>query len=220
MCGSTGTKKTDQRIRVDEKMTLNKILIIGLLLIIMTTMPVMAQLNITHMDDGKTLFTNGSYWIKWDPIDNHVVGDQFFINATTNLSPGTVILCYFYETEFQCHTKICNFETSSTGAKFILGPGNSSGINHISVFINTTGFYASDLYFFDFEVMSPKNPDESSALRGGLVKGLIVLSPADAGSTIKPTSSPLSFAGICGAVLVSLSIFCLIRRNERQRRLK
>ena len=60
MCGSTGTKKTDQRIRVDEKMTLNKILIIGLLLIIVTAMPVMAQLNITHMGDGKTLFTNGS----------------------------------------------------------------------------------------------------------------------------------------------------------------
>ena len=201
-------------------MKVNKILIVGLLLIIVTVMPVMAEVKITHLDDGKTLFTSGSYWIKWDPIGNHTVGDQFFVNATTNLSPGTVISCDFYETEFQCHTKICNFETSSTNAKFILGPGNSSGINHISVFINTTGFYASDSYFFVFDVISPKNPDESSALRHGQVKGLIVLSPAsDVNFNLLPY--PLLFlAGICCSILILAYIFSLYQRKTLQRRLK
>ena len=145
MYGSTGTKKTDQRIRVDEKMTLNKILIIGLLLIIVTAMPVMAELNITCLDDGKTLVTNNSYWILWNRISPHNlsdalvhnVGDSFYINATTNLSAGTVIKYEFFDATPRNTPKHPNDSELSyliTG-ETIVKPGN--GLNN-SISIYTT----------------------------------------------------------------------------------
>ena len=201
-------------------MNVKKILIIGILLTIMTVMPVMAELNITHLDDGKTLFTSGLYWIKWDPIGNHVVGDQFFINATTNLSVGTGIGCQFFDPTIYCRTKNCLKQGSYTGEVIIVESGDSSGVNTVSFFVNTTGFQP-ETYFFEFRTFSSNIPAEIDSFDWDyIVNYNISLSPADGGSTIKPTPSPLSFIGICGAIFVSLYVFCLIQRKERQRRWK
>ena len=194
-------------------MPLKQILIVGLFLTILLTMPAMAQLNITHLDDGKTLFANGSYWILWDSIGNHTVGDQFFVNATTNLPAGTEVITRFYDTSRYCRTKICNLETSATGAHIILGPGNPSGINHISVFINTTGFYAADGYFFDFDIISSKNADEDSALSGGQVKGLIVLYPVSNVNSFLPHNYLILPAVFCFSILILVIIFRLRQKK-------
>jgi len=191
-------------------MPFEKNLIAGLLLTCFLAMPAMAQLNITHFDDGKTLFENGSYWILWDSVGNHTAGDRFFINATTNLSPGTGIVTRFYNAGHQCHTGICRSGVSAAGSDSILGPGDASGIRHVSAFINTSGFDAGDSYFFDFGVLSPENPDEAGAMIGGQVKGLIVLYPAsDESSLLPPVSALFFFAGTIWLIIIAIFIFGL-----------
>jgi hypothetical protein len=203
-------------------MTLQKILIVCILLAIVTVMPVMAELNITHLDDGKTLFKDRSYWILWDAIGNHTVGDQFFVNATTNLPAGTKIIYNFYDPDKQCRTKICNLELSAAGEEVTLDSKDQSGIHSISFLINTSGFYATNDYFFDFSVISPNNSEIASSLHHVQVKTFISLYPGPdeniANLVTKPPTSLLLLAGICGSILILVYVFSLRQRKTAQLR--
>jgi|GEM_PF-1892408 len=203
-------------------MTFNKILIVGLLLIIVTVMPVMAEVNITHLDDGKTLFTSGSYWILWDSIGNHTVGDQFFVNATTNLPAETKIIYNFFDPVKQCRTKICNLELSAAGGNVTLDSKDQSGIHSISFFINTSGFYATNNYFFTFYVISPNNSQTTSSLNYGVVKAFIQLYPGPdeniANLVTKSPTSLLFLAGICCSILILVYVFSFRQRKMLQLR--
>ena len=68
---------------------IRKYLFTVLIFAIVLVAPAMAAVNFTTMPDGSTNISNGTYWITWNPVGPHVVGDTFFINGTTNLSAGT-----------------------------------------------------------------------------------------------------------------------------------
>jgi hypothetical protein len=125
--------------------------------------PVMAKINSQVTDDGKLLFTDGSFWIKWDPIGDHVVGDQFFVNGTTNISAGRIVQYDFY-TRVDCHKKYCDYSDSIRNGNVTIKPARIPGINQFSILINTTGLKKtterqSDQYIFSFTVF----PSENSA---------------------------------------------------------
>ncbi|MFA5348117.1 MAG: hypothetical protein WC294_08265, partial [Methanoregula sp.] len=84
------------------------LLFVAIVVMGLAVVPATADLKTTQTDDGKTLISNGTYWFSLDPIGDHIVGDQFFINGTTNLSAGTVIYYNFLAPAGGCHTKICN----------------------------------------------------------------------------------------------------------------
>jgi hypothetical protein len=134
-------------------------LIVAILILTLVIVPATAELKTTQTDDGKTLISNGTYWISWNPIGDHIVGDQFFINGTTNLSAGTEIYLYIIAPTGGCHTKICNRKSAGTAGFVILKPGTTNGINTISLLINTTDLQ-SNQYIFQFMVLSSDNPEE------------------------------------------------------------
>ncbi len=126
----------------------NRFVITGLILALVAVMPVMAELNFSRTDDGKVMISNGTYWIKWDPLGDHIVGDKFYVNGTTNLARGTVLEYGFASSSDGCHTKFCpDRKLTGTGGKILIGPGNDSTIQTISIFINTTGFESYEYTF-------------------------------------------------------------------------
>lgn len=138
------------------------LLIAAILVLALFIVPVAAELKSTQTDDGKTLISNGTYWIAFDPIGDHIVGDQFYINGTTNLSAGTDIALELFSPGGSCHTKICNRKSAGTGEEIILKPGFTPGINTFSLLINTTD-WQSNWYIFLFTVISSDNPAEVNA---------------------------------------------------------
>lgn len=134
-----------------------------LLASILVIHPVMATINSQVTDDGKLLFTDGSFWIKWDPIGDHVVGDQFFVNGTTNISAGRIVQYDFY-TPVDCHKKYCDYSDSIRNGNVTIKPASIPNINRFSILINTTGLKNttepwSEQYRFSFTIF----PSENSA---------------------------------------------------------
>jgi hypothetical protein len=138
------------------------LVIVAIFVMTLVIVPAAAELKTTQTDDGKTLISNGTYWISWDPIGDHIVGDQFFINGTTNLSAGMEIYLYIIAPTGGCHTKICNRKSAGTGGFVIVKPGTTNGINTFSLLINTTDLQ-SNVYVFLFEIISSDNPEEIDA---------------------------------------------------------
>ena len=149
------------------------------LVLALCTMPVAAEMKSTQTNDGKTLISNGTYWISWDPIGDHVVGDQFFINGTTNLSAGTEIYYNFLAPFGGCRTKICTGKSPGIDGDIKIIPGTTSGINTFSLLINTTDLQ-SNWYVFLFLVISSDNPSEIDAFyQDSQVDSSILLFPED-----------------------------------------
>jgi len=134
------------------------------------TIPVMSGVMTEITDDGTLLFTNESFWIRWDPVSDHVAGDQFFVNGSTNISPGSVVQYEFY-TPVDCHVKYCDYSDSIRDGNVTIGPGEIPGINRFSVRINTTGLknttgLRSEQYFLSFRVFSSENSPEPEVFPG------------------------------------------------------
>lgn len=144
--------------------------------------PAAADLKTTQTDDGKTLISNGTYWISWDPIGDHIVCDQFFINGTTNLSVGTEIYYEFFAPTGGCHTKICTGKSPGTGGDIIFEPSITPGINKFSILINTTDLQNNVFIFLFNMIRSPShNPAEVDAFyqEEGLIDSSILLFSED-----------------------------------------
>ena len=158
------------------------LVIAAILALSLFIVPVAAELKTTQTDGGKTLISNGTYWISWDPIGDHIVGDQFFINGTTNLSAGTEIYYQFFAPTGGCHTKICNRKNAGTGGDIIFEPSITPGINKFSISINTTD-WQNNVYIFLFDMIrsSSHNPAEIDAFyqEEGLVDSSILLFSED-----------------------------------------
>jgi len=131
----------------------DRLLLTGILLAFLLIVPVAAELNYTRTDDGKTLINNGTYWIQWNPVGDHIVGDPLVINATTNLSGGSIGYYEFYAPAGGCHSKVCNRNTWGTVGETRINSEDRSGINEFSIPINTTGFQ-SNYYYFWFSLNS------------------------------------------------------------------
>jgi len=201
----------------DGMTTTTRFFLIGVVLFLMITMPVTAAMNVTKLDDGRTMFSNGTYWITWDPVGEHVVGDKFFINATTNLSAGTKFVYNFLADSYDaCHTKICNKKfIDITEGIVIVEPGNSFSPNTISILINTTSF-KSDNYHFIFNIISSNYSKEYDAFSSpvyGIVNNPVSLQVTQ---TPIPTKSSLSFILTLGA-LGSAWIVIMIKRRVKFR---
>jgi hypothetical protein len=117
--------------------------LIGILLTVVLVIPVSAESVYTRFDNGSTLVGNGSYWMLWEPVGNHTVGDRFFVNGTTNLPEGTVLAYQFFNWHY---TRIKN---PGTGGVFIIGPGGNANYNIFSFIVNTTDLL-QDRYYLHF----------------------------------------------------------------------
>jgi hypothetical protein len=165
-------------------MRLLKRLPIAIAVILVLTLfivPAAAELNISLTDDGKTLISNGTYWISWDPIGDHIVGDQFFINGTTNLSAGTKLGYSFIAPTGGCRTKICTGKSPGIGGDIIFEPSTTPGINKFFISINTTDLQ-NNVFIFLFDMIPSRlsNPSEFDAFSNhGLVDSSILLFSED-----------------------------------------
>jgi len=149
----------------------------AILILSLLVTPAAAELKSILTDDGKTLISNGTYWIAFDPIGDHIAGDQFFVNGTTNLSTRTNIYFEFFAPSMDCHTKICNGKSPGTDGVALLKTGITPGINTFSFFINSTEFQ-SNWYVLFVTVISPNNPEEVNAFNPGtIVDSTIFLYP-------------------------------------------
>lgn len=202
-------------------MRTNRFLIAGILLIVLLIVPAMADVNITKTADGKLHYTNGMYWITWDRIDEHCIGDRFYINATTNLSPGTVIVYNFYDPSQMCHTRQCINPETGAGGLVTVEKGQVPGTNTVSVLINATDFRANDYlrgnyYIFSFSVYSTDIPDEKNIFpETYLVDTLINIYSGEMYDLCKPTASPFPVTGTCGALFLA-AVFLWIRREGKR----
>jgi hypothetical protein len=133
--------------------------IAAILVLAFFIVPAAAELKSTQTDDGKILISNGTYWISWDPIGDHIVGDQFFINGTTNLSTGTDI---YYEFNMRFFYGDRNRKSPGTFGHILFKPGNTPGINTFSLLINTTDFQSTQFVFL-FDMISSDKPAEIDA---------------------------------------------------------
>ena len=131
-------------IIVGELMMLKKILIVCILLSILSIMPVIADLKDIPVTDGKTLISNGSYWITIEPIGDKYVGEKITIIASTNIPVGEeIIVDIGLPTPQLCPKAGCTevFKES----KILVKPGNNS-LNK-TVFDFETSDFAPNEYF-------------------------------------------------------------------------
>jgi hypothetical protein len=181
----------------------------------MITMPVTAKINVTHLPDGSTRFSNGTYWITWDPIGEHVVGDKFFINATTNLSAGTEFEYTFTTFEIICHQKVCNDSGWGTGGFTTIVTGDTTQYNHISIWIDTTGFRSGN-YYFKFLLATSNISTEYNAFYDGrecLLDNNLLSLPTTQTPIPTKTFIPVSITVV--ALLGSAFIFIMIKKREK-----
>jgi hypothetical protein len=170
--------------------------IVTILVLALIIVPATAELKTTQTDDGKTLISDGTYWISWDPIGDHIVGDQFFINGTTNLSNRTVIYYQFFAPTGGCHTKICNRKSAGVGEYITPTPDDSSGVNTFSIFINTTDFQSNE-FVFSFSVISSDDTEVVDAFyQESYVDTIIPLFPEDLRSITEHSRTTHPDAGI------------------------
>lgn len=187
-------------------------------------MPALADVKVTTLADGSTKFSNGTYWITWEPIGPHVVGDTFFVNGTTNLSAGTELYyTYMAENWDTCHTKICkdSYYYTLDGLATVESRAAASP-NTLSFLINTTNF-KSDNYYLMFGMYSSNFSVESDAFAGPggfRISKDPLLSPATLNSTpsigtAPPTSkrTPVSTILIFYALLGCIGIVLMRKRG-------
>jgi hypothetical protein len=129
-----------------------KILILGVLFLLVMAVPVSAELKYQKTDDGKELISNGSYWMKWDPVGDHVVGDKFLVNVTTNFPVGTELGVGYGLKNF------ANVRVPGTGGNCTVESGSYfSDYNISSILINTAGLRPGE-YLLTSEIISSPDP--------------------------------------------------------------
>jgi hypothetical protein len=110
---------------------------------LMLASPVVAEVNILK-DEGKILITNGSSWVKINPISDHIVGDTFNLTGTTNLPVQSPFEGSLY-TFFLCHMSNCSQDAIASHGNMSNGNVQMGGItNRISLQFNTEKFISSD----------------------------------------------------------------------------
>ena len=132
--------------------------------------------NFTCLDDGKTLVTNNSYWILWDRISPHYVGDTFYINATTNLSVGTVLKYEFYDAtprntpKHPIDSELSYLISGETRVK----PGNGLN-NSITIYTTIPDNPKGWIYDLNYYTISSESSAQVDAFNKTQTSGLCVL---------------------------------------------
>jgi hypothetical protein len=132
-----------------------RISITAIILILLLISPVLANNSIT--DDGKILTTNGSKWVKIDPISDHIIGDTFNLTGTTNLPIGTPVISGVYYIDPFCHMKYCSQEVVDSHVVSNSGEvqsGSNNSTNNLSSQFNTEKLISADDFEFSFQVPS------------------------------------------------------------------
>jgi hypothetical protein len=129
-----------------------KILILGVLFLLVMAVPVSAEVTFQKTDDGKELISNGSYWIKWEPVGDHVVGDKFFINFTTNFPVGTRLGIEYLYSDY------LSVKNQGAGGEITIESGHEdTHTNFSSILINTTGLHEGE-YSLLFDIINSSDP--------------------------------------------------------------
>ncbi|MDD1727905.1 MAG: hypothetical protein LUQ50_02400 [Methanospirillum sp.] len=194
-----------------------RFLLATLMLTVMIILPVTAEINFTTLPDGSTKISNGTYWIAWERIGPHIVGDTFFVNGTTNLSAGTEIDYTFGAVSADyCHTKICNNTYGGAGGSLIIQPGTDGSPNITSILINSTGF-KSDEYYFTFMIISSAVPAEYDAFAGPGFGFTNISLFSSSSNTVPPTSkkAPVPIIVTFGALLGCIGISLMLKKRRR-----
>lgn len=112
--------------------------------------PVSGVTNITHTEDGKILISNGTNWMKIDPVGDIIVGNPIIITGTTNLPVGSKINVQIFIAEDKCRQKTCDIDVNTFArVSSSVVQESGSGVNTFSMPIDTCGMIPSD-YFFQF----------------------------------------------------------------------
>jgi hypothetical protein len=185
------------------------LLVFALVIVLFIVIPASAEYQIQYTEDDKILFSNGSYWIKWDRIGNHTVGDQFIVNATTNFPAGTII--HFMGSAIDFDHVIGGFY-----AEAYIQPAGNQGLNRTSILVNTTGMPAAFYsYVFTITAFRPYEDLESYIRHGVLAENVSlysssgnipVITHAEKTRTLQKQSSPSLIVMMAG-ILVTLLLF-------------
>lgn len=140
----------------------------ALCIVIVTVMPVMAELNYTCMADG-TLISNGSYWVKWDTIPERAIGDRLFINGTTNLSAGTIIGYGLAAGVYNVPKRFTPPPVFISG-EAVVSPGNGTS-NSISLSKTVPNNPTNNYFFFGFSVIKSRSQTEFDAFNSTVTGG-------------------------------------------------
>ena len=184
--------------------------LIAILFAAALVIPVSAESVYTRFDNGSTLVGNGSYWMLWEPVGNHKIGDLFFVNGTTNLPAGTVLRYEFVRWEY------INRNPGTFG-DFIVEQGTAADGNTFSFIVNTTGL-KEDNYFLTFEVCPVSDcPSNSEDTALALSSSYIVdmnLTRLTADRSPTPASLSLSPIPAYGALFLAVGIAHRIRKRD------
>jgi hypothetical protein len=111
--------------------------------VFITSIPIPVQI------ESPIVRQKGYYWIKIDPIGDKVVGENFTITSTTNISAGEEILVQVYSGTHFNGPKMQTWEFYGASGTVSVIQG-SNGINTILFVVNSSTLYKS----------SPLEPDE------------------------------------------------------------
>jgi hypothetical protein len=139
-----------------------------------TTLPVTPGMTAAPVTPVPTICspqTNGSYWIRIDPVGDVRKGDAFRINGTTNLPAGKTLDLMVYDAEFHPHCKCC-FDDLLTAEVRVL-KGDECG-NIFSYYIESTNYVPQE------DLVTAAYSENSSVAAPGLL------------FTIRENTTPLS----------------------------
>lgn len=141
----------------------------------------------TPVETACPLLSNGSFWIKIDPVGTIKKGDRFRINGTTHIASGKTLELMIAESSYHS-ARTCNFDDYLRSVvKVWKGDGC---INSLSLYFDSTNFQSKE-YFIS--ATYPENTSVTNYQIFNLSKNTTPLVfPND--STIKNNSTNVSFA--------------------------
>ena len=173
-------------------MTQNTILIFGILFLLTLAVPVSAEFKFQKTEYGKVLISNGPYWMNWDPVGDHIVGEKFPVNLTTNFPVGTELNIEYLYSDF-LRTKI-----QGTTGKMIVELSNNGDWDNVSSTIINTGGLHEGRYFLIIQIVNSPNSSVATDFSNTLVFDSLELYSKEKGqnnqspsATLKPNISEI-----------------------------
>jgi hypothetical protein len=186
-------------------MTLKKILIICILLTICSIIPVIADSKDIPVAGGKTLISNGSYWITIEPIGDKYPGDKITIIALTNIPVGEeVIVDIGLPTPQLCPKAGCTEVYKES--KILVKPGNNS-LNK-TIFDLETSDFAPNEYFLRERSLDQKT-------QSTVAFNLLARANLTQTTPLHTPKSPLSVIGMCIALIGTVFTFSFLKNSKK-----
>jgi hypothetical protein len=182
------------------------LLIVAIVVMGLAVVPATAELKTTQTDDGKTLISNGTYWISLDPIGDHIVGDQFFINGTTNSPEGNNLMIEMFGSN--CfHSQMNIYSCRYFGPINATVKKSSNLTGYFSIEVNTSG-HEPDTYDISITSGSGNN------LLGEVTQWNLTTKPSTT-STFSQNTSLSGFGFLLCICSIFVSLLIVTRRKSK-----